>query len=109
MATVFEDYTTEEQRPFLCGQKVLNTKDIHKEIFPIYGEKYLSLKAVHIWVKIISEGRSKVEVDARLGAEVAETTAQRLLCYGFRRTGKAIRPVYQCWWKICKKKVKLSL
>jgi hypothetical protein len=28
---------------------------------------------------------------------VAETTIKRLLCCGFRRTGKAMGQVYQCW------------
>jgi hypothetical protein len=31
---------------------------------------------------------------------VAETTVKRLLCRGFRRTGKAMGQVYQCWWRI---------
>jgi hypothetical protein len=31
---------------------------------------------------------------------VAETTPKRLLCCGFRRTGKAMGQVYQCWWRI---------
>jgi hypothetical protein len=35
-------------------------------------------------------------------AEVAETTAKRLLCCGFRRTAKAMRQLYQCWWRICR-------
>jgi hypothetical protein len=38
------------------------------------------------------------------GAEVAETTIQRLLCCGFRRTGKATGQVYQCWWRICRER-----
>jgi hypothetical protein len=33
---------------------------------------------------------------------VAETTVKRLLCCGFRRTGKAMVQVYQCWWRICR-------
>jgi hypothetical protein len=37
------------------------------------------------------------------GAEVAETTIKRLLCYGFRRSGKVMGRVYQCWWRICQK------
>jgi hypothetical protein len=36
------------------------------------------------------------------GAEVAKTTVKRLLCFGFRRTGKAMGQVYQCWWRICR-------
>jgi hypothetical protein len=30
---------------------------------------------------------------------VAETTVKILLCCGFRRTGKAMGQVYQCWWR----------
>jgi hypothetical protein len=36
------------------------------------------------------------------GAEVAETTVKRLLCCGFRRSGKAMGQVYQCWWRVCR-------
>jgi hypothetical protein len=46
MATVFKEYTKEEQRSvarFLWA-KGLNAKDIHKEMFPVYGGK---CKAVH--------------------------------------------------------------
>jgi hypothetical protein len=32
---------------------------------------------------------------------VAETTVKRLLCCGFRRTGKAMGQVCQCSWRIC--------
>jgi hypothetical protein len=52
MATMFEDCTTEEQR-FVCfplWAKGLTAKDIHKEIFLVYGGKRLSRKAVHNWV-----------------------------------------------------------
>jgi hypothetical protein len=73
--------------------KGLNAKDIHKEMFPVYGGKCLMYKAVHSWVEKFSQGRSKVADDARPGAEVAETTVKRFLCCGFRRTGKASRQV----------------
>jgi hypothetical protein len=49
MATVFEECITEEQRsdvPFLWT-KGITAKDIHKEIFSVYGGKCLSPKAVH--------------------------------------------------------------
>jgi hypothetical protein len=52
--------------------------------------------------KKLSQGPSKVTDNARLGAEVAETTVKRHLCCGFRRTGKAMGQVYQCWWRICR-------
>jgi hypothetical protein len=49
--------------------KGLNAKDIHKEIFPFYGEKCLSLKAVHNCLEKFSRERSKIADDAQPGAE----------------------------------------
>jgi hypothetical protein len=34
--------------------------------------------------------------------EEVEATVKRLLCCGFRRTGKATGQEYQCWWRICR-------
>jgi hypothetical protein len=67
MATVLQGCTTEEQRSVLRffffggggGAKGLNSKDIHKEMFPVYGEKCLSRKAVHNWVEKFFQVRSK--------------------------------------------------
>jgi hypothetical protein len=91
MATVLDEYTTKEQRSvvfFFVWVKILNAKDIEKEMFPVYGGKCLSLKPVHNSVEKFSPGRSKEADDSRQSAEVAETTVKRLLCCGFRRTGK---------------------
>jgi hypothetical protein len=44
--------------------KGLNAKDIHKEMFPVYGGKGLLHKAAHNWVKKFSQGWSKVADDA---------------------------------------------
>jgi hypothetical protein len=33
---------------------------------------------------------------------MAEITIKRLLRYTFRRTGKAMGQVCQCWWRICR-------
>jgi hypothetical protein len=81
MVTVLEECITEEQRSVVrfFVTKVLNTKDIDKEMFPVYGGKCLSRKAVHNRVKKFCQGCSKVTDDARPGAEVAETTVKRLL------------------------------
>jgi hypothetical protein len=46
--TVLEGYNTEEQLSVL--EKGLSAKDIHKEMFPVYGGKCLSRKAFHSWV-----------------------------------------------------------
>jgi hypothetical protein len=93
-----KEYTTEEQRSVVRSlwAKGLNAKDVHKEMFPVYGGKCLLRKAVHNWVEIFSQGRSKFADDARPDAEVAETTVKIILCCGFRRTGKAMGQVYQC-------------
>jgi hypothetical protein len=66
MATVLEECTIEEQRfvVFLWA-KGLNANYIHKEMFPVYGGKCLSRKAVHNRVEKFSRGRSKVADDAR--------------------------------------------
>jgi hypothetical protein len=72
---------------FFLWAKGLNAKDIDKEMFP--------RKADHSWV------RDSLSY-ARPGAEVAETTVKRFLCCGFRRAGKAMGQVYQCWWRICR-------
>jgi hypothetical protein len=104
MATVLQECITEEQRSIVrfLWAKGHNAKDINKEMFPVYGGKCSSRKAVHNWVEKFSQGHSKIADDARPGAEVAETTVKRLLCFGFRRTGKAMGQVYQRWWRICR-------
>jgi hypothetical protein len=50
--TVLEECATEEQRAVVrfLWAKGLPGKDIYKEMFPVYGEKCLSPKAVHNWV-----------------------------------------------------------
>jgi hypothetical protein len=49
MAIVLEDCTTEEQRSIVrfLSAKGLSATDINKEMFPVYGGKCLSRKAVH--------------------------------------------------------------
>jgi hypothetical protein len=65
MATLLE-YSTEEQPSVVrfLWPKVLIAKDIYRELFPVYGGKFLSCKAVHNWVGKFSQGRSKVTDDA---------------------------------------------
>jgi hypothetical protein len=67
MATVLQECITEEHRSvarFFLWAKGLNAKDIHKEMFRVYGEKILLRKAVHNCVEKFSAGRSKVVDDA---------------------------------------------
>jgi hypothetical protein len=56
--------------------KGLNAKDINKEMFPVYGGKCLSRKAVDNWVEKFSQRLSKVTDDDQPGAEVADTTVK---------------------------------
>lgn len=56
MTSVLEERNTEEQLSVVrfLWAKVLGTKDVHKEMFPVYGRKYLLRKAVHDWVEKFS-------------------------------------------------------
>jgi hypothetical protein len=82
MVTVLEECTTEGQCfiNFLWA-KGLNAKDIHKEMFPVYGGKCLSHRAVPNLVEKFSQRRSKVADGARPGRPVeivTEATVQRV-------------------------------
>jgi hypothetical protein len=98
MVTVLEGCTTKQQCSVVrfLWAKGPSAKDIHEEMFHVYGWKCLSCKVVHN-----SQGLSKVTDDARPGAEVPETEVKILLCCRFRRTGKAMGQVYRRWWRIC--------
>jgi hypothetical protein len=82
MATALEECTAFCSE-FLLWPKGLNAKYIHKEVFPVYGGKCLSLKAVQKWVEKFSQIRSKAADNGRPGVEVPETTAIRVLCCKF--------------------------
>jgi hypothetical protein len=53
--TVFEGCTTKEQSSVVrfLWTKELNAKVIHKEMFPVYGAKCLSCKAVPLWWQVL--------------------------------------------------------
>jgi hypothetical protein len=85
MATVPEEYITEEQRfavRFLWT-KILNAKDIHKEMFHAYGGKCLRGEEVHNWVKKFSQGHSKVTDETRPGHPIE--IVQKQLCSGWKK------------------------
>jgi hypothetical protein len=99
MMIVLEECATEEERSvvLILWMKGLNAKDIHKEIFPVYGGKCLSRKSIHNWVEKFFQARSKVIHDARPAAEVVVTTVRRLLYCGIRLPVKEMGQLYQCW------------
>jgi hypothetical protein len=81
MATVLNYYITKEQGSavLFSWTKGLNAMGIHKEIFPVYGGKCLSRKAVHSWVEKFSHRRSKVADDALPGSRVEIATQATVL------------------------------
>jgi hypothetical protein len=96
MATVLHVYTTEEQNfvgRFLWAIR-LDAKDSHKEMFTVGNVCHV--KQFTAVLRNSLKGLQKSTDDAQSGAEVAETTGKRLLCRGFRHTGKAVGQVYQC-------------
>jgi hypothetical protein len=91
MATVLEECTKEEQLLFcvvFLWTKGLTANEIHKKMFLVYGGKCLSRKAAQNWVNV-----SLMTKRLKRRCEMAETTVKRLLCCGFRRTGKAMGQV----------------
>lgn len=62
--------------------KGLPAKDIHKKVFPVYGEKSLSRKVVHNRVEKFSQGRSNVVEEEQTGRPVkigTEATMKRVI------------------------------
>jgi hypothetical protein len=63
MTSVLEEFTSEEQHSvILFCEQIISAKDIHKEIFPIYGAKCLSHRAVHKCVANAHDQRVEMEV-----------------------------------------------
>jgi hypothetical protein len=106
MATVLEEYNTEEQRYVvrLLLAKRLNANDNHKEIFPAYIRKCLSPKAVYIWVEKLSQERSKLADDETEVRHSLRQHSKDFYAAGF--CALIERQVYQacqCWWEILEK------
>ena len=78
MAAPLNTCTTIEQRGvvrFLWAKNV-ETKDIHKEMLPMYGEHCLSRQAIHNWEQKFSEGRTSIEDEHRAGRPVEIATPE---------------------------------
>jgi hypothetical protein len=77
MATVLEECTTEQQRSVvrvLCA-KELNAKDIHKEIFHVYGVKCLLSKAVQNWEANVSLMTKRLKWSCGSGGDNSQKTS----------------------------------
>jgi hypothetical protein len=61
----------------------------------------LRREAFHNWIE---EHDKRFADDEEVETEVRKWLRQQskdlLLCCGFRRTGKAIGQMYECWWRI---------
>jgi hypothetical protein len=68
-------------------------------MFPVYGGKCSSSKAVHKWVEKLGK---RFDDDEEFEMEVRKWLRQQTKDCGFRRAGKAMGHVYQCWWRICR-------
>jgi hypothetical protein len=100
MATVLQECTTVKQNSVVCfyRQRVSMQRIFIKKCFLFTVGSVCSVKRFTTgWQTFCWWRRSR-----NGGVEVAETTVKRLLCCGFRRTGKAMGQVYQCWWRICR-------
>jgi hypothetical protein len=98
MATVLE-FVLSKSSVLLCvfvWANGLNAKDIHKEMFLVYGGKCLSRKAAHSWAANVSI------MTKRLKRRCGSGWDKILLCWGFRPTDKAMGQVYRGWWTICR-------
>jgi hypothetical protein len=65
MATVLEECIPKSNVllcVFFVCEKGRNAKDIHKEMFPVYGRECLSRKTVHNWVANVSLMTKKLKL-----------------------------------------------
>ena len=69
MAAPLSECTTLEQSSVVrfLWAKGMESKNIHKEMLPIYGEKCLSRQAVYNWVQKFSKRRTHIEDEHRVG------------------------------------------
>ena len=68
MAAPLSTCTKLEQRGVVrfLWAKIMEAKDIRKEMLPMYGEHCLSRQTVHNWVQKFSEGRTIIEDEHRV-------------------------------------------
>jgi hypothetical protein len=96
MATVLEEYTTEEWR-FVCfifGAKGFNAKNIYKKIFLFtVGSVYYLKRLTTGWQRLM------MKMLKRRHGNFWDNSQKRLCCE-FRRTCKAMGQLYLCWWRI---------
>jgi hypothetical protein len=83
--------------PLLLAKR-LNSKDVNKQTFPVYGGKCFSRKSIHKWVEKRGKYFANDEDDV---PKWLRQRVKRLKCCAFRLTSIAMGQIYQCWWRIC--------
>ena len=58
----------------LLWAKALSVNAIQSEMCPVYGDKYFTRPAVHVWYKTFANGRESVVDEEELGRSVVSTT-----------------------------------
>ena len=110
MAAPLNTCTTIEQRGVVrfLWEKNMESKDIHKEMLPMYDEHCLSRQAIHNWVQKFSEGRTSIEDDHRAGRPVeiatpgnVPTATKRILRRRFQGTCETVGQVFKFVWRLC--------
>jgi hypothetical protein len=76
--------------------KGLKSKDIHKEMFTVYGGKCLSVK------RLTTESRNVAKVSLMKSLKRRGGSGWESSQKNFCAAGKAMGQVYQCWWTICR-------
>ena len=81
--------------------KNMETKDIHREMLPMYGEHCLSRQAVHNWVQKFSEGPTSIEDKHQSSARVVPTATKRIFHRRFPGTCETVGQVFKSVWRLC--------
>jgi hypothetical protein len=95
MAKVLEECNAEEQPSFVrfLWTKEPNAKDVHKEMFPLYGVKCLSRKAAHSWAE--KHGKLFAD-DEEVETELRNWLRQQSEDFYAARFDPLIGQLYQC-------------
>ena len=59
---------------YLLWAKGLSTYAIQSEMRPVYGDKYFTRPAIHVWCKKFARGRESVVDEEELGCHVVSMT-----------------------------------
>jgi hypothetical protein len=107
MATELEKCITEEQRSIVCfcRQKGSIESTFIKKLFLFAVGSSCHVRGSQLDPLRNLLGSKRFADDEEVETEVRKWLRQQsrdFYAAGFRRTGKAMGQVYQCWWRICR-------